>query len=100
MLPTRFLEFIKSLTYRTDQGEFLWNFDANRSNVLLKQEAFSLRVLYSFNSNEEHGEYVLLYFDNIKSQEYRFYTNSTFDDYDTVRQLFDAGQASNMALPF
>jgi len=40
MLPPKFLDFVKTLTARTEQGEFSWSYDDNNSLVKLKEKAF------------------------------------------------------------
>ncbi|WP_187645023.1 hypothetical protein [Pseudomonas prosekii] len=100
MLPPRFLDFVKALTARTEQGEFSWNFDDNNSLVKLKENTFSLSLRYSFNADEKYAEYVIYYVDEVENKEYRFYTNQTWSDFDFIRRLFDAAQASKMRLPF
>ncbi len=100
MLPPRFLNFVRALTEKTEQGEFSWSYDDNNSFVKLKETGFSLSLRYSFNSDEKYAEYVIYYFDDIEDKEYRFYTNQTWNDFDFIRRLFDAAQASKMRLPF
>ncbi|MET0776519.1 MAG: hypothetical protein ABWZ65_13710 [Pseudomonas mandelii] len=100
MLPPRFLDFIKALTARTERGEFSWSYDDNNSFVKLKENDFSLSLRYSFNADEKYAEYVIYYIDEIGNKEHRFYTNQTWSDFDFIRRLFDAAQASEMRLPF
>ncbi|WP_176457727.1 hypothetical protein [Pseudomonas mandelii] len=96
MLPPRFLDFIKALTARTERGEFSWSYDDNNSFVKLKEKDFSLSLRYSFNADEKYAEYVIYYIDEIGNKEHRFYTNQTWNDFDFIRRLFDAAQASEM----
>ncbi|MBK5398636.1 hypothetical protein JFU47_18255 [Pseudomonas sp. TH39(2020)] len=100
MLPPRFLNFVKTLTEKTEQGEFSWSYDDNNSFVKLTETGFSLSLRYNFNADEKYAEYVIYYFDDIEDKEYRFYTNQTWSDFDFIRRLFDAAQASKMKLPF
>lgn len=99
MLPNKIREFLNSLIQKTELGEYTWGFDDENSTVYLKTDKFLITVVYSFNQDEEYGQFVIFYHE-ITGKEYRFSTNQTTKDYELVRHLFDVAQASGMNLPF
>lgn len=100
MFPEKIRNFVIELTKRTESGQFSWVYDDDTSSVSLQESKFNVTLRYSFNENEEYGEFVLFYFDRMENKDYRFYTSQIFNDYDTVRRLFDSAQSSGLSLPF
>lgn len=100
MFPENIKNFAITLTKKTEDGEFSWLYDDDNANVQLQTKDFTVSLRYSFNSEEEHGEFVLFYFDEKDNKEYRFYTNQSWNDYDIARRLYDVAQSSGLTLPF
>ncbi|WP_445946933.1 hypothetical protein [Shewanella sp.] len=100
MFPPKIKDFVVSLIRKTENGEFSWIYDDDNSSVDLQTKQFTASLRYSFNQIEEYGEFVLFYCDSQDQKEYRFYTNQTWNDYDTARRLFDSAQSSGLSLPF
>lgn len=100
MFPPKIKDFANGLAERTERGEFSWVYDDDNASVQLQTELFTVFLRYSFNTIDECGEFVLLYFDSKDQKEYRFYTSQMWNDYDVARRLFDAAQSSSLTLPF
>jgi len=100
MFPEKIKDFLITLIQKTEGGEFTWIYDDDNSSVNLQTNEFSATLKYTFNNNEEYGEFVLFYFDLIANKEYRFYTNQTWKDYEIARRLYEVAQSSGLNLPF
>lgn len=100
MFPPKIKDFVVELISRTENGGFSWIYDDNNASVWLQTNDFSVSLRYSFNENEECGEFVLFYYNSADQKEYRFYTNQTWNDYDLARRLYDSAQSSGLSLPF
>ena len=93
-------KFVISLLKKTEAGEYTWSYDDSRPSVTLDTKEFEMMIVYSFNSIEEIGQFVIFYTEKPSSVEYRFSTDQQWDDYNTVLRLFDIAQASKLKLPF
>ncbi len=100
MFPAKIRDFVSKLIDKTESGEYSWVYDDDNSNVQLQTEEFHVLLRYSFNEIQEYAEFVLFYIDPIENKEYRFYTNQEWNDYDTVRRLYEVAQSSGLRLPF
>jgi hypothetical protein len=100
MFPPKIKDFAIELINRTETGEYSWIYDDDNSSVQLQANDFTVLLRYSFNTIEEHGEFVLFYYDNHDRKEYRFYTSQIWNDYDIARRLYDSAQSSGLNLPF
>ena len=100
MFPAKIRDFVYKLIEKTERGEYSWVYDDDNSNVQLQTNEFSVLLRYSFNEIQEYAEFVLFYIDLIENKEYRFYTNQEWEDYDTVRRLYEVAQSSGLKLPF
>lgn len=101
MLPPKLRDFIGKVLKKTIDGELKWSFDEFATTVSTWHPQFSMEVRYMFNENSEMGEYAVLYKETGNSTEFRFVTDQSYEtDYDLLRNLFNAAQASEIQFPF
>jgi len=101
MLPPKLRDFIGKVLKKTIDGELKWSFDEFNMLISTHHPQFSMDVRYMFNENTEMGEYAIFYKEIGNQTEFRFVTDQSFDtDYELLRSLFNAAQASEIQFPF
>lgn len=101
MLPPKLRDFIGKVLKKTIDGELKWSFDEFTTTVSTWHPEFSMEVRYMFNETSEMGEYAVTYKQPGTSTEFRFVTDQGSEtDYESLRNLVNAAQASEIQFPF
>jgi hypothetical protein len=100
MLPRSIHTLLTNLYHETESGKLKWDYDYNSDTVRVETNQSEIRIVYTFNTIEEVGEFTIYYFDKKTSTPYNFVTNQNYNDYEKVRIMFDSAQASNVSFGF
>ncbi|WP_323664112.1 hypothetical protein [Pectobacterium carotovorum] len=100
MLPINIYEMVKKLLDMTIQGQLSWDFDYYRDLVSAKLTYFDVNIMYQFDSENGVGYFHIDYYDKGSNLWHRFSTNHYYDDYSTVKRLYDEAQAKKLNIRF
>lgn len=100
MLPGKIYFFLDDLLKKNKSEELVWEYNDNESIVKLENNNFCLEIKYFFDTIEEVGAFKINYLDKTKHKDYFFSTNESYNDYETVKELFDYAQASELQINF
>lgn len=100
MLPINIYNMVKTLLDMTIAGQLSWDFDYYRDRISTKLTHFDVEIMYQFEPDEGIGYFYIDYHDKDKSQWHRFSTNYNYNDYHTVKRLYDEAQAAKLNIRF
>lgn len=96
MIPERFKDFLSTLYEKTANGEYKWNFDGKKADLITT--TFSISIWYNFDHDRESGYLGVSY--NYNNTPYTFFEYESERDYDFLRMIYDAVKISNLQFPF
>ncbi len=96
MLPPKIKKLLENLKDETEDGKHTWNYDDEESIVFLRQEEYTVSIVYSFDTLQEVGRFNVKYTKRESGKDYFFSTDQRYTEYEDVKLLYDIAQSSEL----